>query len=320
MVEHGGVLHIGSAIGGSAKNGMGGDGIAANGENTKVFVGEAAGGNCDNGVGGAGIIAVGGANVSDTEKASGGDGAVSPGKAVLTDQTSLVDGSDSLTDGNLLESKKTPDPEKINSYALLQNALRNGKTEIVLDSSYKDGRSINNRSFCFTCGSEPVKISGAYDGKLQKIDGGLRLCGGNWELSGLDITSKIGPGLNAFNQASVRFTGNLASATDRTTVMVSDNAMVEITGDISFKGKEANTVWVNSGTLTITGNVTGKDYPAIYIVEGEVIVDGSVTYKNSKSYAVIIEKGDLWISGSIKATHSQYCFDGGTVHNSLPNQ
>ena len=237
VISDNATLHIGSAVGGNAKNGIAGDGILV-GDHSAVFAREIRGGNCENGVGGAGIIVVDGSEITVTETICGGNGAVNPGKAVLAARNARIEGPAVRADGNLLESKKAPDPKKINNFALLQNALRNGETLIRLDPSYKDGRTADTEDcifFSFT--DETVIIEGAYDDKPQKIDGGFRFVTGNWELKGLDISSKMGGALLA-NEAHVRIEGNLTSSSNgNSTITVYDGGIVEITGDVAYKGK-----------------------------------------------------------------------------------
>ncbi len=301
------ILHINSAIGGKSRNGMAGDGIQAD-DDSKVYVCEATGGNCENGVGGAGIVVFGNASVTVTESAIGGDGAVCAGKAILIGGNGQTYGSAERQDGKKLENKKAPDPEKINSYALLENALRNGKTEIRLDPSYHDGRSVVHMGSFFTAGEETVRIRGAYDGKLQKIDGGLRINGGNWEITGLDISVKNDWALIVTNGANVRFEGALTSTGNHiATINVRTEASLEMIGDVSAYGQRCNAVFVDgSGTLKMTGNVLSPNYIAVFMDTGNIVLNGTITMKTNKQYAVIGYNGEIEIIGSIKAPYPYY--------------
>ncbi|MBR2822382.1 MAG: hypothetical protein IKE24_01635 [Clostridia bacterium] len=270
-------LIIGSVTGGDSVNGIAGDGIMVYGKSI-VEAGEVKGGNCTNGVGGAGVVTMGGAAVTVTKDAIGGDGAVNPGQATLIGSGCTVEVTGDQKDGEKLESKKAPDPEIINSYGMLVNALRNGKKEIRLDRSFKSGALIDCVDIPFYVeGDGKVTILGAYDDKLQKVDSGFSIHGGEWDISGLDIQTKM-IGLTVNADAHVTFTGNLSNTT-------------------------ANpVVYLMSGEISVKGNVTGSgNHIVIYMDSGKMTVEGTVTQKNNQQYSIYVLGGELEVIGKIKA-------------------
>ena len=306
-------LTVGSASGGDAVNGMGGDGILVQGD-SRIEAREVKGGNCTNGVGGAGVVATGGATVTVTESVTGGDGAVCPGKALLIKPDCSADISGVRKDGEQLESKKAPDPEIISSYALLLNALRNGKKEIHLDRSYKGGIKFGFGDIpIYVEGDGKITISGAYNDKLQKIDLGLCVCGGDWEISGLDIQTK-NEGLTVLGGAHVVFNGNVTSSSAvHPPLGVIGGSTVEATGNFTATNAMC-AVYMDDGTLTVKGTVmeTGK-HNAIYIDGGKMKMEGTVIQKSNVYDAIYLRGGELELKGTIKAMYPYYTEEGATI-------
>lgn len=314
-------LKIGSAIGGKSAAGAGGDGIIAYG-NSRVEAGRAVGGSCTDGVGGAGAVAMSGARVTISEAAVGGDGAVNPGKAILIGADSSVEVSGEQKDGEQLESKKAPDPDKITNYALLENALRNGKTDIQLDPAYKSGMKPYDDLPMFTTAEQTIRISGnGKNGKPQKIGEGFCMSGGSWEISGIDIAAKVNA-LYVRDKAQVLFSGNCSSNKNVTvlvrgqskldltgnieysgnidsTLCVFDDSVVNVTGNISTKQKESNALYLSDGTVTIRGNVSAADYPAIFAIDGTVDMEGNITSKGASVMTSRAGKAKVLIKGNI---------------------
>lgn len=305
-----GELKIESAVGGNSTAGAGGDGVMVYGE-SKVEVGRAAGGNSTDGIGGAGVVAMSGARVNVTESAIGGDGAVNPGKAILIGAGSSIEVAGEKKDGAQLESKKAPDPDVITNYALLENALRNGKTEIQIDPSYKSGMKTYDSLPLFVTGEQTIRITGnGKNGKPQKIGDAFYLSGGSWEISGIDVSGKVNA-LCLTDQARVVFSGNCSSkehctvmlrrqsqleytgnldftGNDDSTLCVYDGSTVSLTGNITTKQKASNAVYLSDGTVKITGNLSATDYPAIYAINGTVDLEGNITAKGS---SIMISEG-----------------------------
>ena len=296
-----GELKIGSAVGGNSAAGAGGDGIIAFGD-SKVEVGKTVGGNSTDGIGGAGVVTMNGARVTVSESATGGDGAVNPGKAILIGKDSSIEVTGEQKDGAQLESKKAPDPDVITNYALLENALRNGKTEIQLDPSYKSGMKPYDDLPLFTMGEQTIRITGnGKNGKPQKIGDAFYLSGGSWEISGIDISASrnalilTDQARVVFNgncsskehctvmlrgQSQIEYTGNLDFAgKDDSTLCVYDGSTVNMTGNVTTKQKTSNAVYLSDGTIKITGNLSATDYPAIYAINGTVELEGNITAK-----------------------------------------
>jgi len=313
VVVYAAKLTAGSVSGGDAVNGMGGDGILVQGD-SRIEAREVKGGNCANGVGGAGIVATGGATVTVTESATGGDGAVCPGKALLIKPDCTADISGTQKDGEQLESKKAPDPEIINSYALLLNALRNGKREIRLDRSYKGGIQFGYGNIpIYVEGDGKVTISGAYDDKLQKVDLGIYVYGGDWEISGLDIQSKQ-LGLIADGGAHVIFNGNITgSGVEYSPIIVASGSTVEANGNFTATNAMP-AVYLVDGTLTIKGTVTetGK-YNAIIVDDGKMKMEGTIIQKSNEYDAIYVRGGELEVIGTIKAMYPYYTEEGAVI-------
>lgn len=336
-------LTVGTAAGGNAAAGMGGDGISAHGE-AKVTAGKVTGGNCTDGVGGAGAVCVGGAVVTITEEAVGGNGAVSAGKAVLTGLDASAEVQGAQKDGEILESKKAPDPEKISSYVLMENALRNGKTEIVIDSSYKSGLALDDDIPLFIPSDQTIRITGeGKNGKPVKITDRLYLSGGNWEISGIDIAAKSNAIVLA-NKANVVFSGNIACSKN-TTLYLSGQSRIDFTGNIDYSGSNAsacvllekseahitgnikvqkgNAIYLANGTVTVRGNLTSQTHPAIYGIEGSVDMEGDIKTPSNAVHTVggqakVTVKGNITITGrqyALYATAGEIHFDGNIKGN-----
>ena len=282
-------LFVGTVKGGDSVNGIAGDGILAF-ENSIVEVNEVTGGSCANGVGGAGVVTLGNSTVAVIKSVTGGDGAVSPGKATLISPDCSVDILGAQKDGEKLESKKAPNPEIINSYALLVNALRNGKKEIRLDRSYKSGATFDSIDTpVYVEGDGKVAIFGAYDDKLQKIDSGLCILGGEWEISGLNIQTK--------------YTG----------LTVLGDAHLVYTGDIGGNGLYL-AIYLVSGTLDVNGTISGSgDHVVLYVENGQMTMDGTVIQKNNNNYAVYVQDGVFELNGNIKAKYPSYTEGNGKI-------
>ena len=112
------------------------------------------------------------------------------------------------------------------------------------------------------------------------------------------------------NEAHVRIEGNLTSSSNgNSTITVYDGGIVEITGDVAYKGKGANAVFMDGGELSVKGRVTGADYSAVYVKEGTLRVVGNVVLKTRQSYAVVADKGEIEITGVIDAPYPYYIMD-----------
>ena len=300
-------LTVTSARGGNSATGLAGDGVVAVGE-AEVTVTEAAGGSSDQGVGGAGVIAVSGARVTVNGSATGGNGASAPGRGTLTGEGSTVTTAGEARDGETVEAKKKADPEIINSYAMLQNAIRNGKTEIVLDATFAFGQAAKPLPL-FSLGGETVRITGP-EGKTLKIKDGLfDFSCGKWEVSGISLNSK-----SAFTALScsgegteVVWNGDL-SVSNGNAVVVTDHGNLTLNGNVDHSSKNAVAVGaIEGGRIRITGNVTEKaDTNAVYADDAEIVLTGNISKAGTEAPAVYASgSGAVMINGDLSASKCQ---------------
>ena len=281
-------MTIEEAVGGDGKTGIGGDGIYAIG-GAIIEVKSAHGGSAETGVGGSGIVVMGGAKVTVTDEATGGNGQIAPGKATLSGLNGEIILQGKTTDGVLLESKKPVNPDEITSFALLQNALRNGKTEINLSPKFKITEK--NWEECygwlplFASGDQTVTITGPANGKALKVNGTFRLNCGKWLFTGIQLN-------NSKKTAALGIDGY---------------AEVEWNGDISVTGSATNAVVARGlGQLTVNGNIasSSKDNPAVALSGSPTIrINGSIIQKGNNN-ALILRGGKIAMNGNISSTAS----------------
>lgn len=300
-------LTVISARGGSSVTGLAGDGILAVGE-ADVTVTEAAGGNSDQGIGGAGVIAVFGARVTVNGSAAGGNGAAAPGRGTLTGGDGTVTMAGEARDGETVEAKKKADPEVINSYAMLQNAIRNGKTEIVLDAKFTFRQTAKPLPL-FSLGNGTIRITGPEGKTLSIKDGVFDFCCGEWEVSGISLNSKSGySALGCSGEGTkVVWNGDL-SVTNGNAVVVTDHADLTLNGNVKHNSKSAVAVGVIEGSrLRITGSVSEQgDRNAVYTDDAEVILTGNVSKAGTEVPAVYASgSGTVLITGDLSAPKCQ---------------
>ena len=324
VIVNNATLSIGSASGGSAANGLGGEGIIAL-NSAVVTVDSATGGSGGKGVGGVGVLADSGSTVQVRESVKGGDGEAAPGQAVLTPNPENVSVSGVSENGQQLEAAKPVNPDDITTYALLVNALRSGKTEIRISSKYKHA-DLTPREFIplIIPGDETVRILPEKEGKLQKLTECFDIANGSWEISGFDLSC---PGENVplvvTGNAKVSFTGNI-TAQKKDAVRLSDSARLSFTGNITVSGRRANGVYLRysysdlSPEAEITGDITVKgDGSAIDAQSGSVTVTGNLT-KTASGDQILLEasnKASVRVTGNLEAanTNAAVSRSGATV-------
>ncbi len=321
-----GTLTIDSAVGSDGKTGFGGDGIYAFGDST-VQVREAVGGSSPKGFGGSGVIAFGGAKVTVTGSAAGGNGLYATGKGALAGLNGIVDGEGTLTDGSELEGKKTLDLEAVANRNMLENALRCGKTDILLTSGYRNNSEFPNDMYIFCPGADPVRIASADEKKPATMDGRMYLATGTWIFENIKFTLNSGKKtytcLRAAGDANVTASGSVTAKGNAIGIAAHDNARIEFTGDCV---SAANGLYANgSATIVFNGNVTvkSKTFFAVGTKEnssitlngnvdvtgdsngldangGTITMTGAVHVKGSADYpAVFAAGGEINLTGPI---------------------
>lgn len=340
VIIDGAHLTIDQAKGSDGTSGLGGDAIYAYGNGT-VTVREAKGGTAKKGVGGAGVVAFAGAQVTVTGSSTGGDGLYGAGKGALVGLNGSIGGEGVLTDGTLLPSKKAVDPTNITNLALLQNAIRNGETEIQLSAKYKSGGVLDDSLYQFAMTEDTVKITGSQKGKKLKLDYSWQFYAGTWELDGIDFTSAVKewePCLMVSGDAKVTLKGNITvKNVDNTcvyarekskvsikgnleapgnAVLASDNASVTLKGKVKIEGKEKAAVKsIGKSKIKATGNITVTgNGNALSCVGGKITLTGDIETKKNVNYpTVFINGGEVKITGTINnnsQAHAIYCKGG----------
>ena len=330
-------LEIGFAAGSDGKSGMGGDGVYAFGHSV-VQIREARGGNAPKGVGGAGVVVFGGAEVTVTGSATGGDGLYGAGKGVLVGLNASAAGEGDQRDGAQLESKKTVDPDDISTRALLENALRNGKTEIRLNPKFKGETRMDPYMYAFTPAGGTIRVIGNPDGKHPNLGCQFTICTGEWIFDGVDNTVQytnydpclqvLGDGkviwngnltgngracgLYAGEEAEAVVTGDIQSA--NTGAFIFGSARAVINGNVTSGGKnESGLETGGHGDLTMNGDVsTTRDAYALTARGGKINMTGTVRGKANRSYPTIYIsageirlQGDVLSDGTAHAIHNQ---------------
>ena len=296
---HNATVRAGRVTGGNSVAHLGGDGVYAFGS-AKVEVVSAAGGHSEQGVGGSGVVAIyRTTEVTVTEEAVGGNGGTAPGKPVLSALESTVK-AQAARDGEQTESKKTWNPDAITSSAILEYALRCGKTDIVLDKKFA---WIGDNSYLFYIPSEETIRISAPEGvkKLTVKNGGFAFLYGTWEISGIDIqnTKQVLP-LYVGGKAQVTWNGSVKNSNSNT-VQMHDDALLRMNGNIDGTHKSYYTVGVRGRSrLEITGNISATTPNALNIQEnGSVIMNGNVKISGQNYPAVYANGGSLWLTGNI---------------------
>ncbi len=337
-------LTIDSAVGSDGKGGFGGDGVYAFGSDTSVQIREAVGGSAPKGFGGSGVVVFGGAKVTVTGSATGGNGLYAPGKGVLLGVNSTADGEGTLTDGTELEGKKTLDLEAVANRNMLENALRSGKTDILLAPGYKTGSDFHDGVYFFCAGADPVRIASANEKKPATMDGSLHFATGTWTLENIKFTSNTSNDpyacLRALGDANVTASGSIAIKKEVIGIAAQDNARIEFTGDCVSAG---NGLYANgSGVIVMNGNVTIKcktlfavgtkdnatitlngnvdvagDSNALDANGGTITMTGTVHVKGSDQYPAVIAAGggEINLTGPVNNDGKSACITcrGGNV-------
>ena len=322
VIAFGTTLKIDEAVGGDGKNGIGGDGIYAVGEGADVEVRSARGGSASNGFGGSGVAAVGGARVTVTGEAAGGDGPGAPGKAILQGLDGEIDVRGTARDGRQTESPRPVNTEEITSYALLQHALRSGKTEIELSPKYRNTEKNWEKAFgsmpLFTAGDKTVKITGPGSGRTIRPDQTFYVCCGSWQFSGMDLnpSNRDIVALCAAGSADVEWNGNITSASN--CAVASGPCRLTVNGDLNGKGDCATLVAKPFSEVTVNGNVsTAKDLNNIYVKGANVRMNGNIkntTGKNRPAIYVLYGTMDLIGNLDVRNGCAAYIHEGGQIH------
>ena len=341
VILDGGMLTADLAAGSDGTAGLGGDGVYAFGK-AEATVREARGGSAAKGVGGAGVVVFDGAKATVTGEAVGGDGLYAGGKGILVGLNGEAGGEGKVTDGRMLESKKPVDPSDIVNMALLQNAIRNGETDIRLSPKFKSGGGFDINMSQFAATAETVRISGSTDVKKRTVlDFEWSLVTGSWEISEADMVSsskKWNPCIYAIGDAQIVVNGDMtvknagngcigASGNARVTVngkcasageiaYANGHAAVELNGPLESRGKEQAALGTNgSAVIHAKGDIqVNGDGNAVAARGGSVIVEGNISAKKNKSYpALYVAGGEVTVIGSV-TTDSQaqtiYCKGG----------
>ena len=334
-------LTIDSAVGGEGKSGFGGDGIYAFGDST-VLVREAIGGKAAKGFGGSGVVVFGGAKVTVTGSAAGGDGLYAAGKSVLVGLNSTADGDGTLTDGSVLEGKKSLDPETVTSRITLEHAFRSGRTEILLDSGFRAGAVLLDDLGIFCASEEPVRITNASAEKPATVDCPLFFRCGTWKLDDLRFSLKGSSWLSCLwvsGNADVTAAGSMVTRGSACGIYASDNGKVEYTGDctteyyavyargnasivmngnITENGRKSFAAGCDpDASVTVNGDISvSNDSNALACFGGKLTVTGAVRTKKTREYpAVFIQDGEIILNGPVNCegqSEAVFC-KGGTV-------
>ena len=309
VIVSGGRLAVDTAIGSDGKSGFGGDGIYAFGEST-VKVRDASGGSASKGFGGSGVVVFGGAKVTVTGSAKGGDGLYAPGRGVLAGLDGAADGAGTLTDGSLLEGKRTRDPETVNSRVTLEHAFRSGRTEILLSPDFRAGTCFPNDLFVFTASEEPVRIANASEGRPASVDCPLYFHSGTWTLEDIRFSLKSkswAACLWAGDSADVTASGSMAARGEACGVFASGRGKIRYTGDCSTEYYAAFAR--DSATVVFDGNISesGRTHFAAGCEAGaSVTVNGNIRV-SSDACALACFGGELTIAGSVQASKNLDC-------------
>ena len=326
VIVDGSHLIIDKATGTDGAIGMGGDGIFAYGPST-VKVRKATGGSAKKGVGGAGVVAFAGAAAEVTGSAVGGDGLYGSGKGALIGLDGTLSGEGKVEDGERLSSGKPVDPTVITNRALLENALRNGETDILIQQKYKSAGDLDDSTFWFCASEEPIRIHGVEGAKRTKLDCQCRFRTGNWILEDLDVSlkgetsdpavlvdgnakvtlrgnvtgkGKQNGGVTAKRDSELSITGNLE--TNSWTVYASNNARVTVEGSVICHAKGGSALCTDeNGTIVLTGDLTlTNDSNATYNDGGKIDVTGNIAAKKSSDYPTVWSSaGETNIIGSV---------------------
>lgn len=308
-------LTVEEAVGGNGKTGIGGDGIYCMGD-AVVEAGITRGGNAATGVGGGGIVAMGGAKATVTGDATGGDGQIACGKGILTGINSEINVQGRIADGTLLESKKPVNPDEIVSFALLQNALRNGKTEIQLSPKFRIIEKNWEQGYgllpLFTSGDQLITIFGPSEKKSMKVNGNISMYFGNWKCNGIDLNNTQSTAtLTVAGNAHVEWNGNLTASGKATNALYAvGNACVAVNGDIvsSVNNNYPAAAFNGSPSVTINGNITSGTISAAILRGGKIRIVGNVKVQgNSQSSAITIVYGQLDLTGNITCDKETAC-------------
>lgn len=337
-------LTIDSAVGSDGKGGFGGDGVYAYGSDASVQIREAVGGSAPKGFGGSGVVVFGGAKVTVTGSATGGNGLYTPGKGVLVGLNGTADGEGTLTDGTELDGKKTLDLEAVANRNMLENALRSGKTDILLTPGYKTGSDFHEGIYFFCAGADPVRIASANEKKPATMDGSLYFATGNWSLDNIKFTLNSGKKtlmcLRILGDANVTASGSVTTKGNAIGIGVQENARIEFTGDCVSAG---NGLYANgSGVIVMNGNVTVKsktffavgtkdnatitlngnvdvagDSNALDANGGTITMTGTVHVKGSDQYPAVFAAGggEISLTGPVNNDGKSACITcrGGNV-------
>ena len=273
------------------------------------------------------MVAFDGAAAEITGSAAGGDGLYGYGKGALIGLNGTLTGEGTVKDGELLSSGKKADPTVITSRALLENAIRNGATDILIPQKYKSGGDLDDSTYWFCASEEPIRIHGAEGKKRTKLDCQCRFRTGTWILEDLDVSLKEESGEPAVlvdGDAKVTLRGNVtAKGKENGGVTARDDAELSITGDLEtngwtvYAGKNARvTVEGNvichakgssaictdgNGSITLTGDITvTNDSNATANSGGKINVTGKIGTKKSNEYPTVWSNaGETTIIGSV---------------------
>lgn len=321
-------VRAGKVTGGSTKgNTTGGDGITAYGS-AKVFAKSVAAGSASKGYGGTAVAAAGSAVVTVEGNVQAGSGMIAPGFP-----TAKAPGAEITVSGDQLEGEKLKGkgevPETANTVSALRYMLLRGDREIVLSEKFSAGESqtenISALSLFSVCDGT-AEIRSASPDKNAACNSGLRFVGGDFRVTGLDLsgkkgvtvsggslifegsaslTAKTSAALRVLNDAGVQWNGNIkTNGENSVAISAADDAEVTVTGSVNAMKSNA-VVARDRAKVVLNGDAAGgnlkKDkavYPVLFARENaSVTVNGNITTKYQGAYAgddaVIRVDGDL---------------------------
>ena len=314
IAEGDAVVTAGTVTGTDVKDtSMGGIGVLAI-DSAKVEAGSITAGSSAKGYGGTAIIAAGNASVTVTDNAQGGNGQIAAGWATRTAGNAAVSVSGTAADGTRIEgTKPVTVPDEANDLSALRYMLLRGDTDISLGKSFKYAESVISEKM-FGCeywiafDEGPVRIHRADQAKKNvSFSGTHRFVSGSFEMDGIDLNSH-GPALILGPEAgTVIWTGSItASAADADTVRVEGGSLT-VTGDLVQKNGKGGSVLTVAGAnaeVTVNGNVSGTGLrDAVRVTGGTVRINGNIDQKGKDGAALSVGKGtSVTVTGNISNT------------------
>lgn len=328
IAEGDAVVTVGTVTGTDVKNtSMGGIGILAI-DSATVEAEAITAGSSAKGYGGTAVIAAGNASVTVNGNAQGGNGQIASGWATRAAGNATVTVLGTAADGTKVEgAKPVAVPEDANDLSALRYMLLRGDTDIALSQSFKYAESVISekmfgREYWIAFGEEPVRIHRADKAKKNvSFSGTHRFISGSFEMDGIDLNSH-GPALILSPEAgTVTWTGSItSSATDADTVRVEGGSLT-VTGELAQKNGKGGGVLTVVGAnaeATVNGNVTGAGLrDAVSVTGGKATILGNIDQKGKGGAALSVGTGaTVTVTGNIANTtdgQNAVRVDGGSL-------